>query len=58
MTLIGGVAVLLVWAGIVESFLSQHHEPVVPYWLKIVFGCVEFAALVWFLSSGRGKESA
>ena len=26
---------MLVWAGIVESFLSQYHEPVIPYWLKI-----------------------
>ena len=58
MTLIGGVAVMLVWAGFVESFLSQHHQPVVPYWLKIAFGCVELAALVWFLSSGREKERA
>ena len=56
MTLIGGVAVMLVWAGIVESFLSQHHEPVVPYWLKILFGCLELAALVWFLYGRRGGE--
>lgn len=56
MTLIGGVALMLVWAGIVESFLSQHHEPVVPYWLKILFGCLEFAALVWFLAGRRGEE--
>ena len=56
MTLIGGVAVMLVWAGIVESFFSQYHQPVVPYWLKIAFGCVEFAALVWFLRSNRGAD--
>lgn len=56
MTLIGGVAVLLVWAGIVESFLSQHHEPVVPYWLKILFGCLELGALVWFLAGRRDGE--
>lgn len=53
MTLIGGVAVMLVWAGIIESFFSQFHEPVVPYWLKITFGCAELAVLVWFL---RGKR--
>jgi uncharacterized membrane protein SpoIIM required for sporulation len=29
-TLVFGVALLLVWAGIVESFLSQYHEPVLP----------------------------
>ena len=49
MTLIGGVTVLLVWAGIVESFLSQFHEPAIRYWQKIVFGLAEFAALLWFL---------
>ncbi len=54
MTLIGGVAVLLVWAGIIESFLSQHHQPVIPYAAKIAFGAVELIALVWFLGwSGR-----
>lgn len=56
MTLIGGVAVLLVWAGIVESFLSQHHEPVIPYWLKIAFGLGELAVLVWFLRRRGGAE--
>ena len=56
MTLIGGVAILLVWAGIVESFFSQYHEPVVPYWIKIAFGCAEFAVLVWFLYGKRGDS--
>jgi uncharacterized membrane protein SpoIIM required for sporulation len=56
MTLIGGVSVMLVWAGLVESFLSQHHQPVVPYWLKITFGCLELAALIWFLAPRRGTE--
>ena len=55
-TLIGGVAVMLVWAGFVESFLSQYHEPVIPYWVKISFGLVELAVLVWFLGSGRKAE--
>lgn len=53
-TLIGGVAVMLVWAGIVEAFFSQYHEPVLPYALKIAFGLVELAGLVAFLAwSGR-----
>ena len=56
MTLIGGVAVLLVWAAIVESFFSQYHQPVVPYWIKIAFGCAEFAVLVWFLRSNRAVD--
>lgn len=49
MTLIGGVAVLLVWAGIIESFVSQYHEPVLPYWAKITFGTVQLVLLFAFL---------
>jgi uncharacterized membrane protein SpoIIM required for sporulation len=56
-TLSFGAALMLVWAGIVEAFLSQYHEPVLPYVVKIIFGLVELAALVWFLSrGGRGPE--
>ncbi len=52
--LVGGVAALLVWAGIVEAFLSQYHEPVLPYSLKIGFGVLEAALLSLFLlRSGR-----
>ena len=53
-TLIGGVAVMLVWAGIVEAFFSQYHEPVLPYWLKIVFGSVELVCLTLFLTFAAG----
>jgi uncharacterized membrane protein SpoIIM required for sporulation len=49
MALSCGFAFMLVWAGIVESFLSQYHEPIIHYWQKIAFGGVELAALVWFL---------
>lgn len=49
-SLIGGVAVLLVWAGIIESFLSQYHEPTIPYSLKIAFGIVELIIFVGFLA--------
>ncbi len=56
-TLCGGAAVMLVWAGFVESFLSQHHQPVVPYWAKITLGILEAGALIWFLhSSGRTRK--
>ena len=45
---------MLVWAGIIESFVSQYHQPVLPYALKIAFGCCELAALTAFLSlAGR-----
>lgn len=57
-TLIFGVAVMLVWAGFVESFLSQYHEPVIPYAAKIAFGCVELGLLISFLSrAGRGEKT-
>jgi uncharacterized membrane protein SpoIIM required for sporulation len=54
-TLCFGAALMLVWAGIVEAFLSQYHEPVLPYAVKIGFGLIEFAALAWYLGrAGRG----
>ncbi|HUA85526.1 MAG TPA: stage II sporulation protein M [Bryobacteraceae bacterium] len=56
-TLAGGLALMLVWAGMVESFLSQYHEPVLPYSLKIAFGLTEAALLTLFLTrSGREAE--
>jgi len=47
-TLIGGAALLLVWAGIVEAFFSQYHEPVLPYWVKIAFGVGQLILLTWY----------
>lgn len=55
-TLMGGVALLLIWAGIVESFFSQYHEPVLPYGLKIFYGAVQLVCLVLFLLLS-GKKS-
>ena len=56
-TLLAGLAIMLVWAGVVEAFFSQYHEPVVPYAAKIAFGSVELAGLLMFLGfSGRPKE--
>ena len=54
-TLIFGVALMLVWAGFIEAFLSQYHEPVIPYIAKIMFGFVELTLLVAFLA-GSGRE--
>ncbi len=48
-TLIGFVALMLVWAGFVEAFLSQYHEPVLPYWVKITFGSASLVTLFAFL---------
>jgi uncharacterized membrane protein SpoIIM required for sporulation len=55
-TIIFGAGVLVIWAGIVESFLSQYHQPVIPYSLKIAFGATELVALTIFLS--RSGSSA
>lgn len=58
-TLIFGVGVMLVWAGFIESFLSQYHQPVIPYAVKITFGVIELVLLVLFLArSGRRKETS
>jgi uncharacterized membrane protein SpoIIM required for sporulation len=53
-TLILGVALMLIWAGIVEAFFSQYHEPVLPYGIKIGFGVLELVLLGLFLArSGK-----
>jgi uncharacterized membrane protein SpoIIM required for sporulation len=53
-TLICAVAILLVWAGIVEAFFSQYHAPVIPYEVKITFGMLElFLLVVFFTRAGR-----
>jgi uncharacterized membrane protein SpoIIM required for sporulation len=53
-TLSFGFALLLVWAGFVEAFLSQYHEPIISYDAKIAFGLVELALLGLYLArSGR-----
>jgi len=49
-TLIFGAGLMLVWAGFIEAFLSQYHEPVIPYIAKIAFGGVELVLLVLFLA--------
>lgn len=58
-TLISGVALMLVWAGIVEGFFSQYHAPVLPYSVKIGFGIVELSLLtVYFRFSGKKEIRA
>lgn len=55
--LILGCAALLVWAGLVESFLSQTHAPVIPYWVKILFGATELVMLILYLGyAGKHGE--
>jgi uncharacterized membrane protein SpoIIM required for sporulation len=58
MTLMFGVALMLIWAGVIEAFFSQYHAPVLPYSVKIAFGTVELVLLTFFLSRcGREKEA-
>jgi uncharacterized membrane protein SpoIIM required for sporulation len=56
-TLIFGVALMLVWAGIIEAFFSQYHAPVMPYHIKIAFGVFELMILALFLGIA-GKRKA
>ncbi len=53
--LLCGAALLLVWAGVVESFFSQYHEPVLPYAVKIAFGLIELTLLAAYLA-GAGRH--
>jgi uncharacterized membrane protein SpoIIM required for sporulation len=54
LTLAAGLAALLVWAGIVEAFLSQYHQPFLPYAAKIAFGAAELLLLTgWLFGTGR-----
>ena len=56
-TLIFGVGILLVWAGFVEAFLSQYHEPIIPYWAKISFGAIELCLLTLFLARSGSRAA-
>lgn len=58
LTLMGGAALLLIWAGIVESFLSQYHSPVFYPW-KIGLGAVQLAGLILYLAlCGRRRTTS
>lgn len=57
--LVAGIALMLVWAGIIESFFSQYHEPVLPYSVKIAFGFIQLAGVfAYFMYMGRSQEGA
>ncbi len=55
-TLIFGIAIMLVWAGVIEAFFSQYPAPVLPYGIKIGFGVVELFLLILFLSKSGAKK--
>ena len=55
-TLVIGFCLLLVWAGLIESYLSQHHEPAIPYSVKIGFGLVQLVVgAAYLFLAGRSK---
>jgi uncharacterized membrane protein SpoIIM required for sporulation len=54
LVLVAGLAMMLVWAGVMEAFFSQHHAPVLPYGFKVGVGAVELALLtIYLLLTGR-----
>lgn len=55
--LIFGVSAMLVWAGLIEGFFSQYHEPVISYSVKILFGLTELGLLALLLAKS-GSASA
>ncbi len=50
------IVVMLLWAGIIEAFMSQVHEPIVTYQSKIIFGVLEGILLIsWLCMSRKSK---
>jgi len=49
LVLVAGLAMMLVWAGIMEAFFSQHHAPVLPYGFKVAVAAAELVLLTLYL---------
>jgi uncharacterized membrane protein SpoIIM required for sporulation len=57
--LIAGLALMLVWAGTMEAFFSQHQAPVLPYGFKVAVGVAELVLLtIYLLLIGRRDTGA
>jgi uncharacterized membrane protein SpoIIM required for sporulation len=57
--LIAGLAMMLVWAGTMEAFFSQHHAPELPYGFKVAVGAAELVLLtIYLLLVGRRETLA
>ena len=57
-TMIFGVAFMLTWAGFIEAFISQYHEPVISYSVKTGLAVIEFITLILFLGlSGLKRKN-
>jgi hypothetical protein len=54
LVLVAGLAMMLVWAGLMEAFFSQHHAPVLPYGFKVAVAAAELVLLtIYLLMIGR-----
>jgi uncharacterized membrane protein SpoIIM required for sporulation len=54
LVLLAGLVMMLLWAGIMEAFFSQHHAPVLPYGFKIAVAAAELVLLtIYLLLIGR-----
>jgi uncharacterized membrane protein SpoIIM required for sporulation len=49
LVLVGGLSLMLLWAGLMEGFFSQHHAPVLPYWFKVAVAIAELVLLTTYL---------
>jgi len=49
LVLVAGLAMMLVWAGLMEAFVSQHHAPVLPYGFKVGIAVAELVLLTLYL---------
>ena len=59
LVLVAGLAMMLVWAGIMEAFFSQHHAPVLPYGFKVAVAAAELLLLtIYLLLIGRRESGA
>lgn len=57
LVLVTGLAMMLVWAGIMEAFFSQHHAPVLPYAFKVTVAAAELALLTLYLALIGARQS-
>jgi uncharacterized membrane protein SpoIIM required for sporulation len=54
---LGGMPILVL-AGLIEGTISQMHEPVLPYEVKLAFALIVGAGVYWYLlTSGRERRS-
>jgi uncharacterized membrane protein SpoIIM required for sporulation len=58
LVLVAGLAMMLVWAGLMEAFFSQHHAPVLPYGFKVAVAIAELVLLTIYLITIGRRETA